>query len=374
MNRVTVQLKKQTDQSYLIEIQPELLESRAADLINEKFYGRRVVIVSDSRVAKLYGIALKDALESQGVDIAGLLVFPEGEKSKTRQVKEQLEDSMFEAGLGRDSALIALGGGVVGDLAGYVAATYNRGIPLIQVPTTLLSMVDSSVGGKTGVDVPWGKNLIGAFHQPALVLIDPHCLATLDRKQFVSGMAEVVKHGIIRDRELFDIIESEPAALDPSNEYLMSDVIRRNCEIKAAVVSEDEREGNLRQILNFGHTLGHAVERLSNFEWYHGEAVAVGMVAEAMVSQRLGLLSDIEVSRIKKLLAALELPVSIESLKLKSADILSAAVLDKKSRSGRPRYALPDAIGSMARDDGGGYGLEADDEIVRESLLAIGAR
>ena len=374
MNRVTVQLKKQIDQSYLIEIQPGLIESRAAELINEKFYGRRVVIVSDSKVVKIYGIALKDALESRGINIAGLLVFPEGEKSKTRQVKEQLEDSMFEVGLGRDSALIALGGGVVGDLAGYVAATYNRGIPLIQVPTTLLSMVDSSVGGKTGVDVPWGKNLIGAFHQPALVLIDPRCLATLDRKQFVSGMAEVVKHGIIRDRELFDIIESDPTALDPSNEYLMSDVIRRNCEIKAAVVSEDEREGNLRQILNFGHTLGHAVEKLSNFEWYHGEAVAVGMVAEAMVSQKLGLLSDIEVSRIRKLLIALELPVSIENLQLKSDDIMSAAVLDKKSRSGRPRYALPDTIGSMARDKSGGYGLEADDGIVRESLLAIGAR
>ncbi|MEA2062346.1 MAG: 3-dehydroquinate synthase family protein, partial [Gemmatimonadota bacterium] len=250
MKEVIVSLKKQIDRSYPIVIEPGLLK-QAAEWLVKRFGSHAFAVISDSNIAGLYAAGLADDLRARGARCKGPFTFPAGEKSKTRRVKSRLEDRMFAAGLGRDTVVVAVGGGVVGDVAGFVAATYARGVPLVQVPTTVLAMADSSVGGKTGVDVPWGKNLVGAFHQPALVLMDPRTLGTLAPEQFTSGLAEVVKHGVIRDASLFEFIENNASEIVPDNEEIMTELVDRNCWIKAEVVAEDERESNLRRILNF---------------------------------------------------------------------------------------------------------------------------
>ena len=280
---------------------------------------------------------------------------------------------MFAAGLGRDTVVVALGGGVVGDLAGFVAATYARGLKLVQVPTSLLAMVDSSVGGKTGLDVPWGKNLIGAFHQPDLVIIDPRVLRTLAKEHFTSGMAEVVKHGVTRDASLLAFLEERTGELEPENEEVIAELVARNCRIKASVVSEDEREGNLRQILNFGHTVGHAVETLSGYRWLHGQAVSCGMVIEAEAAALLDILPLKHLRRIEKILSDLGLPGDIAPLRVRVEQVLELARLDKKARQTRPRYALPSQIGRMATTPEGAYGIPVAEEVMTRALKAHGA-
>jgi 3-dehydroquinate synthase len=372
MEEVFVSLKKEIDQSYPILIRPGLL-AECAGLLEERFGGLALALISDSNVTGLYAADLVRELSGRGFRKVELVTFPAGEQSKTREMKARLEDSLFRAGLGRDSLIAALGGGVVGDLAGYVAATYSRGVPFVQVPTTLLSMVDASVGGKTGVDVPWGKNLVGAFHQPSLVLIDPRVLRTLERRQFLAGMAEAVKHGVIRDSGLFDLIEGELGGILALEENSLSRLIAWNCRIKAAVVAEDEREANLRQILNFGHTVGHAVETVSGYQWLHGEALACGMVAEAEVAVEMGLLSAGESRRIDSLLRRIGLKVTLSGLGVNAESLLELTALDKKARGGAARYALPEAIGRMARTADGSYGIPVDKEVVRRVLIRRGA-
>ena len=373
MQEVSVRLKRETDDSYQILIAPGLFEQAAARLAG-LFGGCAFAVVSDSNVAKLYAAALTAKLRELGCRVAAPIVFPAGEQSKTRRVKSRVEDRMFRAGLGRDTVVVALGGGVVGDLAGFVAATYARGVKLVQIPTSLLAMVYSSIGGKTGLDVPWGKNLIGAFHQPAIVLIDPRLLGTLDPIQFRAGMAEVVKHAVIRDRRLFDFLETNLAGITHGEEGLLAELIQRNCRIKAAVVEEDERESNLRQILNFGHTVGHAVETSCGYRLLHGEAVAAGMSVEADIASRMGLLSEGAARRVSDLLQRLELPVDLAGLKTSAEKLIELTALDKKARQGRPKYALPSAIGEMARAGGGSYVHEVDEWLVREALLEKGAQ
>ncbi|HET6372645.1 MAG TPA: 3-dehydroquinate synthase, partial [Candidatus Polarisedimenticolia bacterium] len=234
----------------------------------------RYALVTDSNVAPLHARPLLAALTAAGLPTM-LIEFPAGEGNKTRSTKEAVEDALAAAGVGRDAAVIALGGGVVCDLAGFVAATYHRGIPYVQVPTTLLAMVDASVGGKTGVDTPQGKNLIGAFHQPAAVFIDTEYLATLPGRDYRSGLAEVVKAGAICDADLFELLRREAPRLLARDPSLVPEVIERSCRIKAQVVAADEKEGDLRKILNFGHTIGHALEAVTGFAMTHGEAVAV---------------------------------------------------------------------------------------------------
>jgi len=369
---VPVRLERAQDRSYPILIEPGLLR-RASEIIADRFPSTACAVISDSNLTGLYAGKIAAGLEEAGLRTPAVISFPAGEQSKNRRVKEQVEDRMFEAGLGRDSLVVAVGGGVVGDLAGFVAATYARGVPLVQVPTSLLAMADSSIGGKTGVDVPWGKNLIGAFHQPALVLIDPEVLITLDQRQFAAGMAEIVKHGVIRELELFDYLESSLEQLTRDNADLLADLVARNCRIKASVVQQDERETNLRQILNFGHTLGHAVEAFSGYRMLHGEAVACGMALEADIAVALGLLKAQGAARIAGLLTRLGLPVTLAGLAAPAERLIEMTTLDKKARKGRARYALPLEIGRMAASGDGSYGIEVPDEVVRNVLVARGA-
>ncbi len=373
MLTVPVPLNSRPDLSYDILIEPGLLANVPA-LIEEKFHGSTIALISDSNVASLYGGKLLARLLGKKYRLVELFEFPAGEASKCRRVKEEIEDRLFGAGMARDSLVVALGGGVTGDLAGFVAATFNRGVPLVQIPTSLLAMSDSSIGGKVGIDVPWGKNLLGAFHQPSMVLIDPSVLSTLPVRELRSGMAEVVKHGVIRDQELFGFIEENLDRILAREPELMTELVARNCRIKAEVVSLDERENNLRQILNFGHTLGHAVESFSGFGWLHGEAVAAGMVAEAGLAVELGLMDQQTPGRIAALLSRIGLPVELAALSAGVDQLLELTRLDKKARDGRARYALAGRVGAMATDEAGGYGIEVDEDVVRKVLTGLGAR
>jgi 3-dehydroquinate synthase len=273
---------------------------------------------------------------------------------------------MLAARLGRDSAVIALGGGVVGDLAGFVAATYLRGVPYVQVPTTLLAMIDSSVGGKTGVDVTAGKNLLGAFHQPRLVVADLEVLRTLPKVQFAAGLAEAVKHGAIADPEYFSLLESETHAVQDQQAAVLERLVLRSVEIKAAVVAEDEREQGRRAILNFGHTIGHAIEATLKFEVLHGEAVAIGMTCEARLAERIGVAESGTAERIARVLERYGLPFELPT-GASMTEVLAAMEHDKKARSARIRFALPQRIGVMHRN-AGGWTIPVDLDSVREVL------
>jgi 3-dehydroquinate synthase len=270
---------------------------------------------------------------------------------------------MLAAHFGRDCAVIALGGGVVGDVAGFPAATYLRGVPYVQVPTSLLAMIDSSIGGKTGVDVPAGKNLLGAFHQPRLVLADLDLLPSLPAAQLSAGLAEAVKHGVIAHAEYFAFLEGDSATFLGKAGPALERVMRRSVEIKASVVAEDEREAGRRAILNFGHTIGHAIEATSKFEVLHGEAVAIGMVCEARIGETLGITKKGTAERIVRLLEQFRLPV--ERPDGASVDQLIEVMRgDKKVRGGEIRFAVPKGIGVMNRSDG--WTVALDDRQIRE--------
>ncbi len=307
-------------------------------------------VIADSEVSKLYAPSLMRELKKR-VARAELFEFPPGERSKTRETKREIEDMMQRARMGRDSAVIALGGGVTGDLAGFVAATYCRGVPYAQIPTTLVACVDSAVGGKTGVDTPAGKNLIGAFHQPVAVYADMELLSTLKSAEIVQGLAEVIKYGVIKDENLFEFLEKNMDGLLGRDGGKISHIVERSCSIKAEVVEKDEKEEDLRKILNFGHTVGHAVERLSDYSIPHGGAVAIGMVAESQIARRMGLLPEGEVRRIREVVKAAGLPADIPAGMDKSG-LIEAMGLDKKTRAGRIEMSLPRRIGEIALADG----------------------
>jgi 3-dehydroquinate synthase len=302
-----------------------------------------VALVADSRADRPHGATAAASLEAAGFRVERVLV-PSGEASKSFDGYRDLLDRLVGARLERSSPLVALGGGVVGDLAGFAAATYLRGVPLVMAPTTLLAMVDSSVGGKTGIDHASGKNLIGAFHAPALVVADVDTLATLDPAEIVAGAAEVVKYGVIRDRKLFEDIE---AAGVPSEMEAMAELVLRCVAIKADVVERDEREGDLRRILNFGHTVGHAVEKATGFARFrHGEAVAMGMVAAAHIADANGVSEEKTAPRIEALLRRIGLPTGVPP-DVSEESILEAISRDKKARSGRVHFVLPRRIGEV---------------------------
>jgi 3-dehydroquinate synthase len=364
LKTIRVHLAKQIDHSYDLKIGSGLLSQVGQDLKNNPI-ADRYALITDSEVAPIFGIPLLKDFQEKGLH-AALITFPAGEEYKTRETKAYLEDEMFRQGFGRDSAIIALGGGVVGDIAGFVAATYNRGIPYIQIPTTLLAHVDSSIGGKTAVDVPWGKNLVGAFYQPVAVYIDIDTLKTLPPRQIKAGLAEIVKYAVIQDRSLFDYLqENQDKILNLESEPIIY-IIGRCCEIKAYVVEQDEREGDLRKILNYGHTIGHAIEALCQYRILHGEGVAIGMTLESRIAQELGYLTEEEVCRQRSLLEAFGLPVTLPS-HLNPQEIIQATTLDKKARGGKAEYVLPRKIGEMVTLNGR-YGIRVDDEIVRKVL------
>ncbi len=303
------------------------------------------LVVTDSNVENLYGKKACKALSAAGFNPT-LAVIPAGEVSKSQRFLFELFDKAVEAGLDRRSFLVALGGGVVGDLAGFAAATYLRGIRVIQVPTTLLAMVDSSVGGKTGINLLQGKNLVGAFHQPSVVLADIQTLASLPKREYVSGIAEVVKYGVIRDAAFFADLEDHVQQLLAGDAAVLERVVARCCEIKAEVVRLDEREGGLRAILNFGHTVGHAIEQVTEYSRYlHGEAVSIGMVFAARLSAQVRGFGAPDGARLMALLKAFGLPVNAPECSW--TDLRLAMAVDKKGVEGVPRFVLVEKIGAV---------------------------
>ena len=330
-----------------------------------------LALVTDSNVERLHAGPLRK-LMSDGGHTVTTTVIPAGEAAKTRATKEMVEDALIDAGLSRDSLIIAMGGGVVTDISGFVAATYMRGIPWVAAPTTLLAMVDAAVGGKTGVDHPRGKNLIGAFHQPSAVFSDIEFLATLPEREYRSGLAEVLKAAVIRDAGLFLSMKTQAGRLGARDPDLMTGLVAAACRIKADVVAADEREGDLRMILNFGHTIGHALELLSGYQLTHGEAISIGMVAESRMATGLGLLSKDAADEIELTLGLLGLPVRLPAGagRMPPEKILEAARHDKKARIGRIMLVLPEAIGRMARGPDG-HGIALSEQLAIEVLKAL---
>jgi len=334
---------------YDIVVRPGLLRD-VPSLVATLAPAARYAIISDATVAELYGGGVVAAMRSAGLD-AELVRFPAGEASKTREQWARLTDELLALRLGRDGCVIALGGGVTGDLAGFVAATYMRGIPFVQVPTTLLAMIDAAVGGKTGVDTPAGKNLVGAFHQPKTVLVDPRVLQTLPAAEVRSGLAEAVKHAAIADARHFDALAAAASALCEADAEALAPVIARSIEIKAGVVGADPFEAGPRKALNFGHTIGHALETLSDYGMAHGYAVAAGMVAEAELGEAVGFTERGTAERLRELLRGLGLPTGLPAGAEPSA-VLEVARSDKKAREARTEYTLLARIGEVARSGG----------------------
>jgi 3-dehydroquinate synthase len=311
-------------------------------------FGQKTAVVTNPTVNKLYGQRVLKTLTAANFRAMPVEV-PDGEQYKTLDWANAVFTALLINTLDRRSPLVALGGGVIGDLTGFAAASYMRGVPFVQVPTTLLAMVDSSVGGKTGVNHPLGKNMIGAFYQPKLVLMDLDTLKTLPKEEFLSGMAEVIKYGVIWDRELFEFLEKNREKILKLEEGPVGHIIRRSCEIKADVVNKDEREGGLRAILNFGHTVGHAVETLSDYRSRHGEAVAIGMVCAAKLAHRTGLCDAVVPERIEKLINAYGLPTSLSVMKSRPTvtQFMDMIQVDKKAEDGKVRFVLPKKIGEV---------------------------
>ncbi len=329
--------------SYRIMIGNGLLDC-AGELIAGLPVGRKVLLVTNTTVGPLYAGRVADSLERAGLKVTRAEV-PDGEQYKSLSSAELLYDRAFTAGLDRRSAVVALGGGVVGDLAGFVAATYMRGVPFVQLPTTLLAQVDSSVGGKVAVNHPRGKNIIGAFYQPALVISDTTTLSTLDNRELRSGLAEVIKYGIIGDDRFFNWLEQnmqQVLALEPE---ALAQVIEQSCSNKARVVEQDETEQGARALLNLGHTTGHAIETLAGYGYYtHGEAVAIGTAVAAQLGLQMGRLSRDAVDRITGLLKLAGLPTNVPA-ELAAADIISAMYGDKKTVGGAITFVVPVDIG-----------------------------
>ena len=309
--------------------------------------GKKILVVSNPDVAGPYGEACLNSLKEKGFNVE-LLVIEAGEEQKHLRTVSQIHDAAFAFKLERSSMLLALGGGVVGDMTGFAAATWLRGVGVVQVPTTLLAMVDASIGGKTGVNHPGGKNLIGAFHQPHLVLIDPTTLDTLPIREFRAGMAEVIKYGILGDTDLFLELESckDPSSPNGLGRTTLESILQRSAAAKASIVAADEREGGLRAVLNYGHTFGHVVEALCGYgTWLHGEAVALGMVAVGELAVQRGNWSRGDAERQKQLIAKAGLPTTWPELNLEA--VLQTLQGDKKVRDGQLRFVIPTGIGSV---------------------------
>jgi 3-dehydroquinate synthase len=331
--------------SYTIVVEPGILGAAGARL-RQLGVGSRTAVVSDATVMRLHGGAVVKGLEAAGFAVT-IVQVPEGETAKTLRVAERCWDHLLRAGIDRTSTVLALGGGAVGDLAGFVAASYMRGINFVQLPTTVLAQVDASIGGKTAIDHPKAKNLIGAFHQPRLVLVDPAVVQSLRDREFRSGLAEIVKHGIVLDADyLADVERSAPALLARDLDTLAR-IIGGSCRLKAGIIERDpEERSELRYALNSGHTIGHALEAVTGFSrWTHGEAVALGLVAEAHLAERLGVAAPATTRRQEAVLAAVGLPVRAGDVDATS--VLEAITRDKKARDGRVPFVLAPAIGAF---------------------------
>jgi 3-dehydroquinate synthase len=342
-------------------------------LIQEEKWGRDVVIITDPLVNDLYGDDIRKGFKLK----PKTLEVPRGERYKDLRTAAKLYDGLVGFGAHRDSLIIALGGGVIGDLAGFVAATYMRGINYVQVPTTLLAQVDAAIGGKTGVNHPKCKNLIGCFYQPKVVFVDVKTIATLPARELRTGLAEVVKYGVIEDADFFRFLEENSHHLNTrafeeddtrrAALKLWQTIVAESAKIKAGVVEKDERESGLRMILNYGHTIGHAIESLTRYRAYnHGEAVAIGMAAAALIAQKMRILDADSVKRLKELLDKLGLPTEIQGLPVKK--IVGALAIDKKVLAGKVNFVLPERLGKVViRND-------VPLSMVRQALSELGAK
>ncbi len=330
--------------SYRIAVGADLL-SQAGPEILRLGVGRKVALITDPVIHSLYGEVVTRSLAGSGFDVTPVML-PEGERAKTLEVAGQTWDRLLEKGLDRSSTVVALGGGAVGDLSGFVAATYMRGVNFVQVPTTLLAQVDASTGGKTAIDHPLAKNLIGAFYQPRLVLADTNVLQTLPEREFRSGLAEIVKHGVVLDAAYFDEVERDAAALMKREPATLERIIAGSCRLKASVVERDEHEAELRHVLNYGHTIGHAIEAVTDFTRFaHGEAVSLGMAAEAGIAERLALAAPETGARQLRLLEAVGLPV--RGVGAPPERVVEAIARDKKAKDGRVPFVLAPEIGGF---------------------------
>lgn len=370
MSTFNVELKKIVDDSYEIETGFNLQDKLVSDIKNG-LLGKlhRFAVVTDSIVDGLYAEDICGKLRTAGYEVAKIVI-PEGEKSKTRAMKEFVEDSMLEAGFRRDCAVIAVGGGVVTDLSGFVAGTFGRGVPFVNYATTLLSAADASVGGKTAVDTKLATNLIGLFNQPKKVYIDIATWKTLPARQISSGMAETIKHGCLADRELFEFLEKNMEAILDCEADACTYISEANCKVKYNVVMKDERESGLREVLNLGHTVGRAIETVSDYRLLHGEAVSIGLVAAALMSEKLGYMTAEEVERLRSLLVAAKLPVCVPEY-IDREQLVKKLYTDKKVRDGKLRFVLQKGIGDIVQFGDNVFATPISEDMAREIIMML---
>ncbi|MAD23354.1 MAG: 3-dehydroquinate synthase [Verrucomicrobiales bacterium] len=349
------------DRSYSIKIGNELLPNLGKECRRLKL-GTRCALITDRKVGPIYSKTAMSSLRKSGFEPIEIRV-PAGETAKSLKTIQSSYDKLAKHRIERSSFIVALGGGVVGDMAGFLAASYLRGIGFVQVPTTLLSQVDSSVGGKVGVNLKAGKNLVGAFYQPRLVLCDLNTIKTLPKRELRAGLAEVIKYGIIEDSKLFQRIERKMSNLLSLDTIEMAYIVARSCQIKAKIVEQDETENGLRAILNYGHTIGHALEAISSYgKFLHGEAISIGQVAASKISRDLLGLSQSEVDRIEALFTAAGLPTKINLSKNEMKKLLAAMKLDKKVTDGKVNFVLASTIGKVS------FGIESPEANIKASL------
>ena len=372
MDKIRVNLG---ENSYNINVGSGTLKEFGATLKKVSSY-EKIVIITDPLVNELWGGMLRSSLKSEGFSF-DVIEIPRGERYKNLQVAFKIYDKLVQLEIHRDCCIIAFGGGVIGDLAGFVAATFMRGTYLVHVPTTLLAQVDSSIGGKTSVNHPKGKNLIGVFYQPLFVHCDVEALTTLPQKEISTGLAEVIKYGVIEDEDFFKVLEANSHHLNTkafedvdtlkAALKVWQTIVTESCKIKARIVEQDEKEKGIRMVLNYGHTIGHAIETVTKYSMYnHGEAVAIGMVAAAMISREMGILDEAAVNRIKTLLEKLKLPTSVDGLSANK--IINGLKVDKKIREGKIKFVLPKKVGKVEiRDD-------VPIPIVRRVLKVLGCK
>ncbi len=370
MSVFNVELKRVVDDSYEIETGSGLTDNLIRDL-KAGLVGKlkKFALITDSTVKDLYAAEIFRRMIEAGFS-GEMFVFPAGEKSKTRQTKAELEDRMIDAGFKRDCFVLAVGGGVVTDIAGFLAGTYGRGVPFINYATTLLAAADASVGGKTAVDTPVATNLIGLFNQPKKVYIDVACWKTLPGREISSGLAETIKHACLADKEFFEYLESHIEKIMALSDEECEHISAKNCEIKYRVVMKDERESGLREILNLGHTVGRAIETESDYRLLHGEAVAIGLVAECALSVKYGYMSPEESQRVIKLLEKAKLPTKIPSY-IDRERLVKKLYTDKKVRDGKLRFVLQKGIGSIVEFESGVYAAAIPEETARDVILAM---
>lgn len=369
MSTFNVELKKVVDNSYEIEIGFELEDKLIQDLKNG-LVGKikKFAVITDSIVKELYAEKILNMLKEAGYS-ADMFVFPEGEKSKTRRTKENVEDAMLAKGYRRDCCIIAVGGGVVTDLSGFLAGTYGRGVPFINYATTLLAAADASIGGKTAVDTPLATNLIGLFNQPEKVYIDIATWKTLPKRQLYSGMAETIKHACIADKDLFEYLDNNMEKILTIDNEACEHIAKANCRVKYEVVMKDEHESGLREILNLGHTVGRAIETVSDYRLLHGEAVSIGLVAAAKLAYKLGHVSKEEMEAVQALLEKANLPVVIPDYIDRDA-LVKKLYTDKKVRDGKLRFVIQKGIGNVVEFEEGIFATPIEESVAREIIMS----